>query len=1084
MSKQRPQGKKRNYEARFRKMLAQLTAPQRAAVERTEGPVLVIAGPGTGKTHILTARIGKILQTTDTAPHNILCLTFTDAGVRAMRERLLQTIGPEAYRVHIFTFHGFCNNIIQNNLEVFGRHELEPVSELERLEMLEEILLELPSDHPLRLGRPNQPTYYLPHLRDLFSKMKAESWEPFDLHQAVRTYLRELPDRDDYIYRRNGRGYRAGEVKTAKIAEQERKMKLLLAGADLYPRYLRAMERRHRYDYDDMILWTLEAFEKDPDLLRNYQEQYLYFLVDEYQDTNGAQNRILLELIEYWDEPNVFIVGDDDQSIYEFQGARLRNLEDFYSTYEDQLATVVLTDNFRSTQPTLDGARTVIENNERRILNRLGDLGLTKELTARRPVRQGTVEDPETFRGTPRIIAYANPTQELTDTVDHIANLIGKGVPAQDIAVIYARHRQATDLQLVLERRRIPFTTRRPANALDLSVLQQMRQLLRYLQREVAEPYSGEADLYQILHYDFLGLTPGDIARVSLLRRTESTGAASDAAAGIHWRDLLRFPKLLPADLDRPAAWTRLGELLDSWQPLVTNESPARLVERIINQSGLLRRILDTQRASDGDALYAKMRLMEPLNTFLKFIRDEQQRRPRLTVDALLQTLDSMDAARVRLPLLRPAEINPGVQLLTAHSSKGLEFRYVFLYNCTEESWGIQAGGGRSKFTLPDTITYSGEEDPEEARRRLFYVGLTRARDQVIVSYPERDEGKGKSINRVKFVTELAESEGIEVEQGFVSTTNLLLTQEFLLLQRPELRIELPKADLIDRLLRSFRLSISAMNTYLKCPVSFYYEYVLRVPSMESEAARIGTIFHESLETLFLEMLREEHHRFRIKQSFLEIFDRILERNRAFFRAGTLDRLRERGRLALGGYYDAHRADWTEKVNLEKRIRTEVDGVPIVGVIDRVDHLDVSTVHLVDYKTGRQYDTKTKRPTQKTGDKREHGGDYWRQLHFYKILYENWSESTKRVASGEISYLEPDPTGEFKTDRIEFSGADVRYVRDLIQQVHTDVRAHKFDVGCGEENCAWCGFLRQNPHLQSELPPASFRDLAVELLDD
>ena len=145
----------------FEKIIAGLNPSQREAVETIEGPVLVIAGPGTGKTHILAARIGKILLETDAQPHNILCLTFTEAGVRSMRQRLIDFIGPEAHRVHVHTFHSFCNKIIRENLEVFGRKELEPISELERIELLQKLIDELPLDHRLRRGRGSDIYFYI-----------------------------------------------------------------------------------------------------------------------------------------------------------------------------------------------------------------------------------------------------------------------------------------------------------------------------------------------------------------------------------------------------------------------------------------------------------------------------------------------------------------------------------------------------------------------------------------------------------------------------------------------------------------------------------------------------------------------------------------------------------------------------------------------------------------------------------------------------------------------------------------------------------------------------------------------------------
>ncbi|MEO6037043.1 MAG: UvrD-helicase domain-containing protein, partial [Saprospiraceae bacterium] len=276
----------------FRESLDRLNPAQRQAVERIEGPVLVIAGPGTGKTQLLSARVGKILLDTDTRPQNILCLTFTDAGVSAMRQRLLERIGPEAHRVPIQTFHAFCNRIIQENLELFGRTSLEPITELERIEIVRQLLGQLPADHPLREGQKDI-FQYERQLRDLFANIKKEGWTPGLIGRRVDAYLAGLPENPDFIYQRNTKHAKKGDPKRQQIEAVTERMIRLQAAADLYPRYQHALERADRYEYEDMLLWVLRAFATNEALLRNYQERFLYVLVDEYQDTNGAQNQLL-----------------------------------------------------------------------------------------------------------------------------------------------------------------------------------------------------------------------------------------------------------------------------------------------------------------------------------------------------------------------------------------------------------------------------------------------------------------------------------------------------------------------------------------------------------------------------------------------------------------------------------------------------------------------------------------------------------------------------------------------------------------------------------------------------------------------
>ena len=370
----------KDYNKAFTKEIKKLNAAQKIAVEQIEGPVLVIAGPGTGKTHILTSRIGRILLDTDTQPHNILCLTFTDAGVHAMRERLLEMIGPEAHRVHIFTFHSFCNKIIKERMELFGRHDLEPLSELERVEIVRKIIDDLPQSHLLKRGKRDR-YFYESQLYDLFQRMKSENWTVEFVEKNISEYLADIPTRPEYIYQRKTKTAVKGDLKTAKIEAQTERMERLLAAAQLFPKYNQAMFKARRYDFADMILWVLREFERNEALLRNYQEQYLYFLVDEYQDTNGSQNSILHQLIEYWDNPNVFIVGDDDQSIFEFQGARLKNLLDFHDNFQGELTLVMLEENYRSSQKILDSSKALIDNNERRAVTVLD--GLEKNLKAK-----------------------------------------------------------------------------------------------------------------------------------------------------------------------------------------------------------------------------------------------------------------------------------------------------------------------------------------------------------------------------------------------------------------------------------------------------------------------------------------------------------------------------------------------------------------------------------------------------------------------------------------------------------------------------------------------------------------------------
>src|SRR5207249_4001768 len=318
-------GNKERLEAKFREEYNRLNEKQRLAVNTIDGPVMVIAGPGTGKTKILASRIGKILLETDSYPQNILCLTYTDAGVVAMRTKLKEMIGPDAYKVNLYTFHAFCNEVIQENLSLFEKTSLDPISDLEKIELYKQLIDTFPKNHPLKRYR-GDVYFEINNLKSLFSAMKREGWTPSFINTKIDEYIKSLPTRDEYIYKRAHKHFKPGDLKQDKLDEEKERMEKLRAAVNQFDTFQQLMHSRNRYDFDDMINWVIKAFEENKNLLAHYQEQFLYILVDEYQDTSGTQNRLVELLISYWDKPNVFVVGDDDQSIFRFQGASVENM--------------------------------------------------------------------------------------------------------------------------------------------------------------------------------------------------------------------------------------------------------------------------------------------------------------------------------------------------------------------------------------------------------------------------------------------------------------------------------------------------------------------------------------------------------------------------------------------------------------------------------------------------------------------------------------------------------------------------------------------------------------------------------------
>ena len=1041
---------RQNYNTTFIKTLDQLNPAQARAVDQIDGPVMVVAGPGTGKTHILAARIGRILMETDTQANNILCLTFTDAGVVAMRQRLLDFIGPEGHRVHIYTFHSFCNHIIQDNLAVFGRQDMEPLNELDRIDLIRKLLRGLPADHPLRLGI-SEPYFYENQLFQLFQTMKTEDWSPELIEAKVETHLADLPQQKDFVYQRKSGTNLKGSLKTAKIEAEQQKMTKLLAAAKLYPLYEKEKYQARRYDYADMILWVLDAFKEHESLLRNYQEQYLYLLVDEYQDTNGAQNELIMQLANYWELPNIFIVGDDDQSIYEFQGARLKNLTDFYQRYLEDIELIVLTQNYRSSQIILDAAHQLINENDIRILNRLSEGGISKDLVAAHPKKR-------VLKEAVQILEYPNELQEVVGVFESIKALYTKGVDLSEVAVLYAKHHQVELLTLLLERAQIPYQTKRRINVLDTLLIQKVIRILKYFNQEMQLAYSGEYLLFELLHYDFLGLSAAELATISL------RSSAVNIVGTPFWRDSIKHEGFLKGiGIQAPEKYIEIGTTLDRLLQGSVNWSVPVLLEQIYNQLNILSFVFEQ---SD------RVGQLQQLNTFLNFAKAESRKLPSLTLGQFLQLIQRMQQNKVALALeSNLARVN-ALQLVTAHSSKGLEFDRVFILDVSKKNWEPRKQARNFQFAMPDTLTLSGEEDAMEARRRLFYVALTRAKSHLQISYALQDQ-QGKPKQRAIFVDELLGSKSTHFRQEKVTDQQLLESQILQLVSPAEVILPTAPRPYIDQLLADFRLSISALNTYLRCPLSFYYVFILKVPVLFSEAAAYGTAMHYALQQLFLKMQASRPKNFPSERAFIQYFEHEMQRLRFYFSEEFFSQQLQRGQYALKQYYQYYYGRWSKKVIVEYTIRTaEIAGVPLTGTIDKIEFRESQNVHIVDYKTGSQQTKKLRRPT----DKSPLGGIYWRQLVFYKLLYEHFDKTGKIAQSATIAYLDLGPQGVIQEEMLTFTREDTQQLKQMIEETYQAILRHDFYKGCNEPTCHWCNFVN-NQQLGRRLEQTELEEL-------
>jgi DNA helicase-2/ATP-dependent DNA helicase PcrA len=1033
---------------KFEEEYQKLNEQQRIAVNTIEGPVMVIAGPGTGKTQILASRIGKILLDTDALPENILCLTYTDAGVVAMRKRLLQFIGPDAYKVNICTFHAFCNDVIQENLSLFEKTALDPISDLEKIQLFKELIDAFPKNHPLKRYR-GDVYFEVNNLQSLFSNMKREGWKPVFINQKIDEYIADLPLRDEFIYKRKYKEFNAGDLKKDKIEEENERMEKLRAAVGEFDNFQQLMRKKNRYDFDDMINWVLKAFEENKNLLANYQEKYQYVLVDEYQDTSGTQNKLVELLISYWDKPNVFVVGDDDQSIYRFQGANVENMMDFANNYQDDLLTVVLTNNYRSTQPILDVSKTLINRNEERLVKKID--GLSKELlSSNKLINQLTNK--------PFIREYETQRQEMIGIAKEVQQLVMQGIPAGKIGIIYKENKYGEELAQYFKQLNVPVYSKRHLNILELPEAKKVISVLKYLASEHDISYSGDEMLFEILHFNWFGIPPVEIAKLTIEVADKRYSGNKTSV-----RQLLAEKAAAPAkDLFSPTIHEGLKIASTAVEKLiadVSNVTLRQLFENIIREAGVLSHIMQSQD---------KHWQLQVLTGLFDFIKDETHRNPSLSLQGFVNLIEMMEKEGITLPLVQVSGSDKGVNLMTAHGSKGLEFEYVFIAGCNSSFWEKKRkpGGG---YKLPDTMFSSqSTANDEEELRRLFYVALTRAEQHLYISY-SKFKNDGKELEPSMFIAEIQEQQELPVEKIIIEIEVLssFAALDFTEAGMPE--IEKIEEEYIGRILDKFVMNVTALNHYLKCPLEFYFKSIIRIPYPKNEATEFGSAVHYALEKLFRKMSARPGHSdgqdekkdsFEPKQDFISDFEWYMHRHRESFTKEQFARRMEYGQEVLSNYYDKYISSFNKIVAIERNIRNVViKDVPLKGKLDKLE-FDGKSVNVVDYKTGDPDKAipKTKGPS----DKDPNGGDYWRQAVFYKILVDNYEQKDWKVVSTEFDFIEPDKKKNYRREKIIITPADITTVTQQISAAWEKIQNREFYTGCGKEDCHWCNFVKTN----------------------
>jgi DNA helicase II / ATP-dependent DNA helicase PcrA len=1011
----------------FKEAYQQLNQQQREAVDEIYGPVMVIAGPGTGKTQLLAVRVCNILDKTDADPTNILCLTYTDAGVTAMRNRLTRFMGSDAYKVGIFTYHSFCNLIIRENPEFFSEYrELSNADDLEMVEIMVEILDSIPKDHPHK--RLSGEIYFDKNKwQSLFDTMKKEGWSPEYIKSKLEEY-KEVFMKEKHVYKVNYKNFKKGDLKINDYNKELNDLSFVEHGVDFIHLYNDLLKKRSRIDYNDSIIYVLNALKNSESLRLRYQEKYQFVLADEYQDTNGTQNDLLFTLVEneYIDQPNIFVVGDDDQSIFRFQGANLNNIIEFKDRFNPQI--VVLRNNYRSFQGILDSAKTLIEHNKQRLTYRFPSLD--KTLIESRKDNYG-------IGNSPQLLAYANPVNHDYGVVDLIMKIHARGVPYHEIAVIYQKHKEAEDIIKYLSYEDIPVSIKRRVNILPLKEISRIISLIKYISTEMANPMSMDKMLFEILHYDFWNNHALDLAKLSFYIGR----LPKEERESIFWRDVIADESFLrKAGLKNLVSITQTSKILEELFIDYNNQTVQTFFEVLLSKTGIYTSILLDPN---------KGWRLSVINTFFDFIKRETAANPDATFEDILSKIDKMIEFNIPLQTNNIIYRNNGINFMTAHGSKGLEFEEVIILNTWDKGWKPTTNIQKVKF--PDNILLADQDDSDEDYRRLFFVALTRAKNNAYLMYSKTDE-KQKEVVIHKFAREL----------GFGGEPNIaalneddILDYTLTLLKHEQGQISLIDHHLIDQVTENMVLNVTALNKYLKCPFTFYFENILRVPQARQATTGFGNAIHNALEKFILILNSDPDRKPPTFNKLLDLFYDYMLKYKSHFTPLEYDNHIEEGKKVCQSFYHNYVPEFgivrTFKTELE--LNGAVEGVPISGLIDRLDTYD-DHIDVIDYKTGRNDSADFTAPNGENTP-----GKSWRQGIFYQILLEQDQNFKKYPVKSVFQFLK----NTDKSERVVKENQDHKdMVKSEIVEVYQKIKSHQFDKGCGEEKCQWCNFVKEN----------------------
>lgn len=989
---------------------------QMECIKTLEGSVMVLAGPGTGKTFTIIQRIKYMLEQ-GIKPDSILCLTFSDAAANEMRTRLIKEMGVLASSVDIYTYHSFCNDIIKQNPMQFNMSvNVKLISETLKQELMKETIDQAKLEHFVaqRADRYHFSKDFITHIQKIKAlRIDKETYLSYiQTNPQLAPRLKEL---EDEIYERESRGETRNKGRYEEIEKIKSKIEKAKELWAVYEIYSQKMLDNNLIDFSDMINFVLDAFESDKQFLKDVANKYSYFLVDEYQDTNSLQNGIIFNLVEGADNKNIFVVGDDDQIIYGFQGAKSDNIENYLTHFPDT-KVICLNENNRSTQTILDLSYMVVNQDPKRLENNetFKQYEISKKLSAKNA-------DIISKEKSVRRWQFGEVLQEYNHIIDDIENLTkSPQCPEKlsEIAIISKKKSELEFLAELLQARNIPFQL---ADGKSIFSIRSSILIYFYL-KALVNPALNSDKLFGLLLSEPFNIDLEDYNKILHENKINKEDFLTNMRNLAGWKDEEKINGFL--------------KTFDDLKEYASTNSLRNSVVEIINRTGALEFFFRTEKNKAENIAGIKKIIDEA--TELSSLD------PTVGIVEFVAHLDSSLQNEIDIATDKSDSIQNAIQLVTYHGSKGREFEYVYLPNLVSKNWEKFSMPGEYKLITEDVLDKAqADENKDSELLKLLFVGITRAKHSLILSFSDKTDESAQQITKY-----LAEVEfDFDKKQFELSEDDT--TREFIRsISREVYDNRKAFENEIKERIKTIVLSPSRVNDYQACPRRFFYIKVLGIDVEEADwnAANFGTTIHGTLEYALIKA--KETGSYPSFEDIKKEFDKRLN-NIYFTTEAKKEQYHKQGQKALEAYYPVFsQIPENRIVDVEFPLRDiKVDEDFISGKIDRIEKNVDGTYELYDYKTG-----KAKSPKEITAGGKYEG--HYNQLCFYKYAY----EKMKGVEVSKVGLIFVEE--HEKSVSLPLTKDDMHYIENLIRDTYKNIKDLNFDPinDKNSDACKYCTY--------------------------